>query len=106
MILKHANVFLPDGTFAVCDVKFTDTIEAVGHFPAAEGEDASGLYLVPGLIDVHTHGAMCCDFSDGRADELPVMAKHYAAHGVTSVLATTMTLPEETLLSAGRAVAA
>ncbi len=37
------------------------------------------------------------DFSDGRPEGLPIMSRHYAAHGVTSFLATTMTLKEETL---------
>ena len=24
--------------------------------------DASGLYVIPGLVDIHIHGAMGCDF--------------------------------------------
>lgn len=66
--------------------------------------DAGGKYLVPGFLDVHTHGAMNEDFSDGRPEGLPIMSRHYAAHGVTSFLATTMTLKEETLTPAMHAI--
>ena len=44
------------------------------------------------------------DFSDGRPEGLPIMSRHYAAHGVTSFLATTMTLKEETLTPAMHAI--
>ena len=51
-------------------------------------------------MDIHTHGAMGEDFSDGKADGMPTMSRYFAAHGVTSFLATTMTLKEETLTPA------
>lgn len=106
MLIQNANVFLPDGRFAKCDVRFSRNIQEIGCFSDADGYDAEGCYLVPGLIDVHTHGAMGCDFSDGRVEDMPKMARHYAMHGVTSFLATTMTLPQDTLCTAARAVAA
>ncbi|MDO4572818.1 MAG: N-acetylglucosamine-6-phosphate deacetylase [Clostridia bacterium] len=105
MLIKNANVFLPDGRFSIRDLRFEDTIRELGHFPNEEGLDAAGLYLVPGFIDLHTHGAMGCDFSDGDAEGLPRMARHYARHGVTSFLATTMTLPLNTLCAAARTIA-
>lgn len=51
-------------------------------------------------MDVHTHGAVGEDFSDGKAEGMQPLADYYAAHGVTSYLATTMTLKEETLTPA------
>ena len=105
MLIKNANVFLPDGHFGKCDVRFTHSIREIGAFPGEEGIDAEGKYLVPGFLDVHTHGAMGCDFSDGVAEDMPKMARFYAAHGVTGFLATTMTLPQETLCRAARAIA-
>lgn len=106
MLIKNANVLLPNGHFSVCDVRFSDVIEEIGHFSAEKGMDAAGQYLLPGLIDVHTHGALGSDFSDGPAADLGAMARHYAAHGVTSFLATTMTLPEDRLCRAAEAVRA
>ena len=62
--------------------------------------DASGCYVIPGLTDLHFHGCVGEDFSDGNPAGMQPMANYYAAHGVTSFLATTMTLKEETLTPA------
>ena len=106
MIVKNANVLLEDGAFHICDVRFEREIQALGCFERDEGFNAEGRYLIPGFIDIHTHGALGCDFSDGDPAALPKIARHFAAHGVTSFLATTMTLPEEELTKAAAAVRA
>ncbi len=106
MLIKNANILLPNGHFSVCDLRFSDVIEEIGHFSAEEGIDALGQYLLPGLIDAHTHGAQGSDFSDGPAADMGAMAAYYAAHGVTSFFATTMTLSEEQLCRAAAAVSA
>ena len=100
MIIGNANVFL-DGAFRPASVTVEgDTITAIGGPDAPWDVDAGGRYLVPGFVDVHTHGAMYEDFSDGKPEGLPKMSRYYARNGVTSFLATTMTLKEETLLPA------
>ncbi len=106
MLIKNANVFLPDGHFSLCDLRYSERIEALGSFSGDEGFDAAGCYLMPGLLDLHTHGALGGDFSDGPSADLAAMARHYAAHGVTGFLATTMTLPEDTLVRAAAHIAA
>ncbi|MBR4953989.1 MAG: N-acetylglucosamine-6-phosphate deacetylase, partial [Oscillospiraceae bacterium] len=72
----------------------------IGKLDGEADIDAQGAYLVPGFVDIHTHGAMGEDFSDGKASGMQPMANYYAARGVTSYLATTMTLKEETLTPA------
>ena len=70
--------------------------------------DATGCYVVPGFIDVHFHGCMGKDFSDGDFDGLKQMAIYELQHGITSICPATMTLPEEDLLqivSIGKLVA-
>lgn len=62
--------------------------------------DAEGGYLIPGLIDVHTHAAMGADASDGDLDGLARMAEYYAKGGVTTFFPTTLTLPEDQLTKA------
>ena len=100
MIIGNAKLFL-DGAFQEGSLTFeSGVITAVGPAQGPCDLDAGGKYLVPGFLDVHTHGAMNEDFSDGRPEGLPIMSRHYAAHGVTSFLATTMTLKEETLTPA------
>lgn len=49
--------------------------------------DASALTVIPGLIDVHTHGADGVQAIDGTTEALRRMARFYARHGVTGFLA-------------------
>jgi len=98
-LIKNADIFVGRG-FTKGDIRFGKTIEAIGRLEGPADVDAEGCYLIPGLVDIHTHGAMGEDFSDGKAQGLPAMARYYAAHGVTSYLATTMTLPEPVLKTA------
>ena len=99
MIIGNAKVFI-DGKFLPGSVTVEQgIITAIGneqHYDI----DANGQYLVPGFIDVHTHGAMGCDFSDGIPEDYRTMSRYFAANGVTSFLATTMTLKEHTLMPA------
>lgn len=53
--------------------------------------DAQGLRLLPGLIDIHVHGAMGYEAMDATREAIQHMAASYAQHGVTSFLATTWT---------------
>lgn len=99
MIIGNAKVFI-DGKFVPGSVTVENgVIVAIGNETTYD-VDAKGQYLVPGFVDVHSHGAMGGDFSDGVAEDLPVMSRYYAANGVTSFLATTMTLKEHTLTPA------
>ena len=103
MVIKNGRVYLPGQGFTDCDLGFGELIEAAGSLGEG-GYDASGCYVVPGFVDIHTHGAMNCDFSDGDAAAMPVLADYYARSGVTSFLATTMTLKEPELTRAMHAV--
>lgn len=64
-------------------------IENVGENLSHGDIDAEGNRLIPGLIDVHTHG--CIGFDTMDADFEP-MCRFYAEHGTTSFLPTTMTM--------------
>lgn len=44
--------------------------------------------VIPGLIDIHTHGAAGVQFIDARPGDMQRLCKFYAAHGVTAFLAT------------------
>lgn len=108
MLIQNGQV-LRGRSLVRCDVAFDATITAVGPGLAAAGQeifDAAGCYVLPGFIDIHTHGARGQDFSDGDPRTLSEIAGFYASRGVTSFLATTMTLPEETLARAMDSIAA
>lgn len=106
MIIRNGWVYNEDKTFSRRDLY----IEA-GKIAADSSQltdktilDASGLYVLPGLIDIHSHGAMGHDFSDGDSTGLRGILHYERDHGITSYCPTTMTLPvprlKQALLSA------
>jgi len=103
MLIKNAKVFVGK-SFIDADIRFEETITAIGNLDGDADLDAQGCYVIPGLVDIHTHGAVGEDFSDGKPEALQPMADYYAAHGVTSFLATTMTLKEDVLAPAMHAI--
>ncbi|MBQ6146673.1 MAG: N-acetylglucosamine-6-phosphate deacetylase [Clostridia bacterium] len=102
MKLSNANIFI-DGRFVPGGIEFSNVAEAVGP-EIRGGTNLKGCYVIPGLIDIHTHGAMNEDASDGKGDGLLKMARYYAAGGVTSWCPTTMTLKEPELTKAMAAI--
>ena len=103
MVIQNAKVFVGK-SFVDAGIQFDRAITAVGKVDAPADLDAAGGYVIPGLVDIHTHGAVGEDFSDGKSEGLQPLADYYAAHGVTSYLATTMTLKEEVLTPAMHAI--
>ena len=97
----NGKIFLKD-RFVAGGIEFDERIRAAGSlvFGDSESIDLKGAYVIPGLVDIHTHGAMGEDASDGKAEGLTIMAKYYAKEGVTSFLPTTMTLKEPELARA------
>ncbi|MBP5284759.1 MAG: N-acetylglucosamine-6-phosphate deacetylase [Kiritimatiellae bacterium] len=68
--------------------------------------DAGGKYLMPGFIDVHTHGALAYDFCDKDPQAVFELAKAKLQEGVTTLLPTTLTVSGEELKTAARNAAA
>ncbi|MBR1692226.1 MAG: N-acetylglucosamine-6-phosphate deacetylase [Lachnospiraceae bacterium] len=65
---------------------------------AEECLDGEGGYLLPGMIDLHFHGCMGADFSDGTLEALRIIAEYEASIGVTAIAPAAMTLPKGQLL--------
>lgn len=59
--------------------------------------DVAGGYLLPGFIDVHTHGRCGIDIMEANADMLGALSLAYAQTGTTTVYPTIMTAPIEKL---------
>ncbi len=76
-------------------------IGVVDAVPAgAECIDAAGGYVAPGLVDLHIHGYLGEDVSDGTAEGLKKIAFGIAKNGVTSFLPTTMTVSKPEIIAA------
>ena len=89
----NAEVFV-NGAFVRGGIDFDELINAVG--PAVTGgTDARGSYIIPGLVDIHTHGALGADAADAESAGLTKMSRWYAARGVTSWCPTIVSLPGE-----------
>ena len=72
----------------------------------AEIVDAAGGVVAPGLIDVHCHGMMGWDSTDGSVEEIRAMSRWKAKWGTTAWLPTTMTAPWDKLERAFTAIGA
>ena len=69
--------------------------------PAHDHEiNAEGKMLLPGLVDVHTHGRAGYDFNTADEAGMAHMAKSYMASGVTTLLPTLASAPFEDLCTA------
>ncbi|MGQ9746731.1 MAG: N-acetylglucosamine-6-phosphate deacetylase [Candidatus Caldatribacteriaceae bacterium] len=66
---------------------------------ASQKIDVSGYVVVPGFIDIHTHGVMNVDFVESNAQEVAEGIKHYLSFGVTRVVASTISRPLEDIIA-------
>lgn len=92
----NGKIVLPDriveGKALAYDTKIEGIVD-VSEIPAsAEVYDACGNYVAPGLVDIHIHGYVNADVSDGSSDGIRAIAEGIAKNGVTSFLPTTMTV--------------
>ena len=101
MLYKNAVIYYREhfttGWFIVEEDRFKLVSEGTTD---EEGIDLKGSWVIPGLVDTHTHGCAGMDFSDGDIDGLKKMGRYYARKGITSFAPTSMTLGLETLKSA------
>ncbi|MBR5474514.1 MAG: N-acetylglucosamine-6-phosphate deacetylase [Lachnospiraceae bacterium] len=68
--------------------------------------DAKDCYVIPGLVDIHFHGAVGEDFSDATPDGLQKIADFELSEGVTYICPAGMTLGEDQLTAICRNAAA
>ena len=99
MIIKNAKVYSDGCRFVEKDLIIRDGRIVFGAAPQ-EGEeviDAGGAYALPGLVDIHFHGAVGHDFCDADEAGLQAIADFEASKGVLAICPATMTFSEEIL---------
>lgn len=108
MRFVNGRILMPTGWIAGGFEVQNGRFSAVGQErSSAPGDvDLRGRRVIPGLVDIHVHGAQGSDASDGSAEALSRMARYLAGRGVTAFAPTTVTLPEEALKRAVMAMRA
>ena len=102
-LLKNARIISVDcdlagGSVLLENGKIARLYAPGDELPAADKVfDLAGVMLMPGFIDVHTHGRSGYEFTDGVLEHLNTMCKDKLSEGVTSWLPTTLTLGYEAL---------
>ncbi|MGP1403436.1 MAG: N-acetylglucosamine-6-phosphate deacetylase [Catonella sp.] len=102
IFIKGAEVYIDNGfsrkTIEIIDSKIK--IHDENYVLPDDGElvEARGKKLVPGFIDIHTHGGVGVDVNAATADELEKIGEFFAKNGTTSWLCSVLTDTEEQTL--------
>ena len=99
MIIQNALVYTPRHTFerGTLFIRNGRIVPFAAPEAGEEVIDAEGLYALPGLVDIHFHGAMGKDFCDGTEEAIQTLADFEASKGVLAICPATMTFSEEIL---------
>ncbi|MBP1557158.1 MAG: N-acetylglucosamine-6-phosphate deacetylase [Oscillospiraceae bacterium] len=96
MLIKNALAYSKEG-FAKRDIAIKT--ERITDSPCCDDEviNAEGLLALPGLVDIHIHGAAGRDFCEGEESAIAKMAGFLAQRGVLAFCGATMCYDEDTL---------
>lgn len=103
--IVNGKIILKDSVLENYVVIFDDRIKNIlpkENVDVSEYEiiDAKGKFVSPGFVDMHIHGYLGADASDGNCDAIKIIAEGIIRNGVTSWCPTTMTLPVEEIEAA------
>lgn len=94
MQFVNGNIYREDFSFHSGDFRVENGLFSSGR--DNESFDLEGAYVIPGLVDIHTHGNSGMDFSDPDCD-VGKCADYLVRRGITSFLMTVETSPRERL---------
>lgn len=104
--ILNGTVYTAEGKFINQDLVLENgkIIESIDHVAkidnGSEQVDARGLFVCPGFIDIHFHGAMGKDTMDCDEGALNVLSMYNTQFGVTTFYPTTWAAKPEDILSA------
>lgn len=101
----NGKVLLKDKIADDLVVIFDKKIEKIAKFSEVnlsdfEIIDANGKYVSPGLVDMHIHGYLGADASDGDIEGIKLMGGGIIQNGVTAWCPTTMTVSKQEIETA------
>ena len=103
-LIKEKKIYTGDGVIENGYIRFWEKIEEVGDmagFEPKEGDlevSCAGTMVVPGFIDIHSHGGYGKDNMDATPDEIDEMVKQMTKQeGITTYFCTTMTQTYENI---------
>jgi N-acetylglucosamine-6-phosphate deacetylase len=105
-LIKNAVIFQEalgfiKSNLVIEDGKIADIIQPGQDSPACDEElDYNGLTIIPGLIDIHLHGALGNVVNTAKYDNFNEFSKYLAGKGVTSFLPSTTTKAHDTIADA------
>lgn len=105
----NGKLILKDSIAENMAIVFDDKIEKIAPLSdidtsAYEVIDAKGMFVSPGLVDMHIHGYLGADASDADAEGIKKMAEGIIKNGVTAWCPTTMTVSKAEIEAAFDAV--
>lgn len=98
MIIENVKVFTEEKQFKDGTIQIKDGLFTNAGSDSGEVIDGNGCYAIPGLVDVHFHGAVGHDFCDGTQDAIEKIAEYELSQGITTIVPATMTLSMEELM--------
>ena len=107
MIIKNSYVFTEEGKFEREDIFINGEFFSDNILNTKDQEiiDGQGYYAIPGLIDIHFHGANGYDFCDGTEEAIKAIAEYEFKNGITTICPATMTLGLDKLAEISKAAA-
>ncbi|MDN6625742.1 MAG: N-acetylglucosamine-6-phosphate deacetylase [Pisciglobus halotolerans] len=109
-VFSHATIYTGKEVIEDGYIRFDKEIIAVGKMDSFQKEEDEtvtnhqGELIVPGFIDVHSHGGYGIDSMDGDPDKLNEMIKNMFQEGITTYFPTTMTQSFENIENALRSI--
>lgn len=103
MIVVGGSIFTENGKFQsgniVVEQGMIKKLDFTGESQTGDDKvlDAAGMYVLPGLVDIHLHGCKGTDFCDATWEAFDAIEDYQIKNGITSVFPATMTVSVEEL---------